>query len=90
VPRSNRKTPDFIIDGAAWELKSPTGTGKNNIEHQLQTGLKQSKNIVFDARRSKIHIVKIRNELKRQFRLSKSIKRLLLIEKTKNIVEFTR
>jgi len=90
VPRSNQKTPDFIIDGVNWELKSPTGTGKNNIEHQLQTGLKQSKNIVFDARRSKIHIVKIRNELKRQFRLSKSIKRLILIEKAKNIVEITR
>ena len=34
-----------------WELKSPKGKGKNNIERQLQTGLKQSKNIIFDARR---------------------------------------
>lgn len=47
VSRSNYKTPDFVIKGVTWELKSPTGKGKNNIERQLQTGLKQSKNIVF-------------------------------------------
>ena len=73
-----------------WELKSPKGKGKNNIERQLQTGLKQSKNIIFDARRSKIHIVRIRSELTRQFKLTKSMKRLILIEKSKNVVELSR
>jgi hypothetical protein len=81
VPRSNYKSPDFIINSVKWELKSPMGKGRNNIERQLQTGLKQSKNIVFDARRSKIHISKIRNELNRQFKLTKSMKLLVLIEK---------
>ncbi|MGI9027864.1 MAG: hypothetical protein ACR2FM_03445 [Candidatus Saccharimonadales bacterium] len=90
ILRSNQKTPDFLIQGDRWELKSPTGTGKNNIERQLQTGLKQSKNIIFDARRSKIHITKIRNELNHQFKLAKSINRLILIEKNKVIVELTR
>jgi hypothetical protein len=32
IYRSNYKTPDFLIRGVAWELKSPTGNGKNNIE----------------------------------------------------------
>jgi len=90
IPRSNQKTPDFLIKGITWELKSPTGKGKNNIERQLQSGLKQSQNIIFDSRRSKIHITKIRNELNRQFGLSKSMRKLLLIEKNKNIVELTR
>jgi hypothetical protein len=90
IPRSNQKTPDFLISGVKWELKSPKGKGKNNIEHQLQSGLKQSQNIIFDARRSKIHISKIRNELNRQFKLTKSMKRLVLIEKSKNIVELIR
>ncbi len=90
IIRTNQKTPDFLIDGIAWELKSPTGQGKNNIERQLQSGLKQSKNIIFDARRSKIHISKIRNELNYQYRLTKSMKRLILIEKTKNIIELSR
>ena len=33
IPRSNQRTPDFLIQGKVWELKSPTGTGKNNIQH---------------------------------------------------------
>ena len=88
--RSNYKTPDFMIATTNWELKSPTGSGKNNIERQLQAGLKQSKNIVFDARRSKIHISKIRSELNRQFQLTQSMKRLILIEKNGSIIEITR
>jgi hypothetical protein len=90
ISRSNRKTPDFLINGVKWELKSPTGTGKRNIERQLQTGIKQSKNIVFDSRRSKIHIARIRNLLNYQFRLAKSIKRIVLIDKSKNVIELTR
>jgi hypothetical protein len=90
IPRSNYQTPDFKINNDDWELKSPTGTGKNNVERQLQSALKQSQNIVFDARRSKIHITTIRSELNRQFQLAKSIKRLILIDKNKNVVELAR
>lgn len=90
IPRSNLKTPDFLIDGVKWELKSPTGVGKRNIERQLQIGIKQSKHIIFDARRSRLHITKIKNVLNYQFRLAKSIKRLLLIDKSKNVIELTR
>ncbi len=90
IQRANHKTPDFVISDIKWELKSPTGTGKRNIERQLQTGIKQSKNIVFDARRSKIHIARIKNVLNYQFRLAKSIKRIVLIDKSKNIIELTR
>jgi hypothetical protein len=90
ISRSNYRTPDFLLGGIAWELKSPTGGGKNNIERQLQAGLKQSQNIIFDARRSKIHISKIRSELSRQFQLAKSMKRLVLIEKNGKIIELMR
>lgn len=90
IPRSNQKTPDFLIDGRKWELKSPTGKGKNNIQHQLQAGLKQSDNIIFDARRSKISIIKIRGELNRQFHLSKNIRRLVLIQKDKSVIELLK
>ncbi len=90
IARSNQKTPDFRIGSTKWELKSPTGTGKRNIERQLQIGVKQSKNIVFDARRSKIHITKIKSALNYQFKLAKSIKRIVLIDKNRNIIELTR
>jgi hypothetical protein len=90
VVRSNYKTPDFLIKDITWELKSPTGKGKHNIEHQMKAGTKQSGNIVLDARRSKLHISKIRNELSNQLLYRKSIKRLILIEKNKNVIELFR
>ncbi len=85
IVRTNYKSPDVKIGGVFWEIKSPTGTGKRNIERQLQLAMKQSENIVFDARRSKIHISKIRNKLVYQANLTKRLKKLLLITKTGNI-----
>ena len=90
VIRSDNKTPDFLIKGKYWELKSPTGNGKYNLQHALRNAARQSENIIIDARSSKIHINRIKNELNYQFKRSKNIKRLLLIDKQKNIVEISR
>jgi len=81
VVRDNYRSPDIIIGMFFWEIKSPTGTGKRNIERQLQLAMKQSDNIIFDARRSKIHITKIRSRLIYQAKLTKRLKKLLLITK---------
>jgi hypothetical protein len=86
----NSKSPDVLINGIIWEIKSPTGKGKRNIQHTLQAAIKQSRCIVFDARRSKIHVNKIVGELQRQLGLSASIERLLLIRKDKIVVEIFR
>jgi len=85
IVRNNYKSPDINIGGVLWEIKSPTGTGKRNIERQLQLAMKQSENIIFDARRSKIHIVKIRNKLIYQANLTKRLKNLFLITKSGNV-----
>ena len=90
VPRSNQKTPDFLIGGVKWEIKSPTGTGKYNVQHQIKAAAKQSGNVIFDSRRSKIHMTKLRNEVARQFKYSKAVKRLVLIDKNKTIFELSR
>lgn len=82
VIRNNYKSPDLKVGKDLWEIKSPTGIGKRNIERQLQLAMKQSNNIVLDARRSKIHIAKIRTRLQYQAQLTKGLKRLLLITKT--------
>ena len=90
IPRSNQRTPDFLINNLYWELKTPTGTGKYNLQHTLRSATKQSENIIIDARFSKMNISKIRNELNYQFKKSRNIKRLLLIDKQKRIVDFCR
>lgn len=90
ILRSNRKTPDFLVDGIEWELKSPTGTGKYNIQHQIKAAAKQSANVIFDARRSKMHMAKIRNEVNHHFKHTKAVRRLVLIDKNKNVVELLK
>lgn len=77
LPRANGKSADFIIDGVTWELKSPQGKGKNNIERQLKYASKQSMNIIIDANRSKLHLNKIKGILTIQLKKTRSIKRIL-------------
>lgn len=87
VATSNRKTPDFRIGNVLWELKTPTGSGKYNIQHLLHTAIQQSPNIIVDARFSKMHISRIRNELQYHSRITtKGIKNLLLITKGNKII----
>ena len=87
IPRNNNSTPDFLIGKTKWELKSPTGTGKYNIQHLLHDAAKQSLNVIVDARYSKMHIARIKNELKyHSSTTSKCIKQLLLIDKQRNII----
>lgn len=90
VLRSNQRTPDFLIDGVVWELKSPTGTGKNNIQRQLQDARHQSKNVIIDASRSKMHGTKMRKQAEYQFKIVRSVKRLLFVSEAGKVFELTR
>ena len=88
VPRCNHSTPDFLIKGEYWELKTPTGKGKYNIQHALKAAVRQSENIVIDARYSKLHIARIKNELRYELKEVQKIKKMLLIDKRKRVIAF--
>ena len=90
VKRNPGKTPDFLIKGVYWELKSPTGSGKHNIQHKLQDAAAQSCNIILDGRKSKLHPAKLKNEVQYQFEIVKKIKRLIFIDKTGKAIELQR
>lgn len=90
VPRSNMPSADFLINGVTWELKSPTGSGKNNIQRQLQDAHHQSKNVIIDASRSKMHGARIRSQVEYQFKIVKSVKRLLYISKAGKVFEIDK
>ncbi|MBR2709691.1 hypothetical protein IKE72_01270 [Candidatus Saccharibacteria bacterium] len=90
VRRNRGKTPDFLIKGIYWELKSPTGSGKHNIQHKIQDAANQSHNIIIDGRKSKLHPIKLKNEVEHQFSIIKKAKRLILINKSGKAVEIFR
>jgi Contact-dependent growth inhibition CdiA C-terminal domain len=81
INRNNVKTPDIRMNGLEWEIKCPRGDGKYNIEHSFRSVLKQSQNIIFDVRRSKIPQQKCISEIKRRHKDFKKVNRVLIIGK---------
>jgi len=47
------KTPDFVMNGQEWEMKSPKSGKRKTLEHAFYAGVKQSENLVFDLRKIK-------------------------------------
>ena len=43
--------PDIVMQGVAWEMKSPEGSGKYTIKKAVQNASHQSQNIIIDLRR---------------------------------------
>jgi hypothetical protein len=82
-----RKTPDIVMGGQLWEMKSPIGKSKRNIERQLKRALKQSRNIIIDGRRSDFADDIIEKNLRYEAKLRQSIRKLVFITKSKKIVE---
>ncbi len=90
IPADTHSSADFLINGVQWELKSPQGTGKNNIERQLKYAWHQSPNVIIDASRSRMHPARMKREVETQFRMIKSVKRLLYVSKDKQVIEIFR
>jgi hypothetical protein len=84
----NRKTPDFDVNGVKWELKSPIGDGKKTMENNLRGARKQSNCIIIDLRRCKMHQMKALSRINFYLKNDpKSISKLKIIKKTKEIVD---
>jgi hypothetical protein len=80
-------TPDIVMNGVLWEIKSPEGKSKKNIERQVKRALKQSRNIIIDGRRSGSDDVSIENKLRKEVEAHTSIRRLVYITKTEKVLE---
>ena len=93
IPRSNIKgvhTPDIKIGNLKWEIKSPTGEGKYLIPNTIQKAVKQSPNVIIDLRRAKRHQTKCLRELENEFKKSGSLKRLKIIKKGSETLDFEK
>lgn len=84
------RTPDFIIDGQIWELKSPTGNGKNTIHNNFKSAREQSVNIILDLRRCRMNeakaIARIREAYNKRRRKTGSF---LIINKRGRVLEIS-
>ena len=82
-----RKTSDVAINGIKWEIKSPRGSGKKTIENNLRTARKQSRHIVLDLRRIKLHQRKAVSRTNFFLSGPHRFKKVLIITKTAKVIE---
>ncbi|MDR0652621.1 MAG: hypothetical protein LBG12_04870 [Synergistaceae bacterium] len=82
-----RKTPDIVMQGLEWEIKSPTGNSKNTIDRQLKRAVKQSKNLVFDGRRTALSDSDIEKIVALEMTKRGSIRKVIFITKLGGVVE---
>lgn len=83
-----KRTPDIDVNGTKWEIKSPTGSGKKTIDNNLRAAHKQSRNVVLDLRRAKLHQSKAVARI--NYYLSAGphkIKHLKIITETQRIID---
>lgn len=73
-----------------WEMKAPKGEGGSLMKNTLQKAARQSENVIVDLRRTKRHQTKCINEIKREFHKSKSLRRIKIITKAKNLIEIQK
>ena len=86
IETASQGTPDVSIDGIKWEIKSPIGSGANNIQKNMREASAQSDNVVIDLRRSKLHQTRALGYVKHFTDMSKKLKRVLVITKSKQIL----
>jgi hypothetical protein len=90
IPPQRRKgahTPDIHMDGLNWEMKRPKGQSAHTIKRAFKTTSRQSANIIFDLRSSKLPDEANLPKLEKEFTDLRGVKRLMIITKSREIID---
>lgn len=90
IQQTGVHTPDLLMLDLEWEMKSPRSNGKYTIEHSFRSALKQSPNIIFDIRGSKMPEQKCIAEIERRFNDFKKVNRVMIITKRQGLLDFKK
>lgn len=82
------RTPDVVIDGETWEMKSPQSSDMDKIRKNLRKALGQSRNIIFDSQRIKgAPDLGVERELRKQAVAMRQIRKLLFVNKKREVID---
>lgn len=87
IPGNHR--PDILMDGSEWEMKSPKGDGRKNIERNMHNAALQGHNIIMDMRRSKLSDDIAIPKLEKEFKIRSKIKCMIIITKSGDLLEYS-
>lgn len=79
------KNPDVEMNQQVWELKAPTGEGKNTVDSQMKRAGKQAERLVLDLRRSELDDKKSIGDV-RQGMQGRHLTQVIVIDHAGNIV----
>ena len=91
IPKSQIKhyrTPDIMMNSVPWEIKAPEGDGKYTVQNTLQNAAGQSRNVIVDLRRCRMPEDRAINEFTKEFQKSKHIKRMKIVKKDGEVLDF--
>ena len=84
------RTPDIQMNGLKWEIKCPIGKGANTIKRAFEVASNQSGNIIFDLRHSKMPDKVNIAKLEKEFGDIKKVKNLLIITKSRKMLDYKK
>ena len=91
IPPSNTpKAKTLMMDGKAWEMKSPQGKSRVTVEHAFKRAAKQSENIIIDLRRTKIPTNQTKTALEKLFGSSRRVRNLKVITREQQLLDFKK
>jgi hypothetical protein len=87
-----RPSPDILMNGILVEMKSPTGNSlKHTIKEQFDRATEQHVAILMiDSRRTKLKDEYIVGKIKRELQYRRRIKKVILITKFAEVIEFEK
>ena len=85
-----RKSADIIMLGVEWEIKCPHGASKSTIGNQFRFASKQSKNIVIDARRTRLEYESVENKVLFEIKKRPAIRKVIIIDKSEKVIEIQK
>ena len=92
--RANRQsgilTPDMEINGKTYEVKTPSKSKANTLDHAMKKGLKQAKNLIFDLRKLHSTGAKASRKLQREFQITHEWRELWIITVDKGLLTFKK
>ena len=89
--KQRQRTADMILDGVEeWEMKAPKGKGKYVFQNTIQRAAKQSRNVIIDIRRLDVPREKVMAEFQKEFARSKHLRKMMIITKKKELLEFKK
>jgi hypothetical protein len=90
-PYGGRHTPDIEVNGSArWEIKTLRQNGKYTVQHAYTAALRQSNNVIFNLHKLKIPEGSAISKIKNYFFASNKTKRLKIITKSGDILDFSK